>query len=97
MNTITDDQIAEIERKAEIRKGEGFYLVHNLPLAGLLALITRLREAERDAARMEWIEDNYYGDGGGTFFNMRLRFESDFEDCGSIRGLIDAAMQEVKQ
>ena len=47
MNTITDDQIAEIERNAEFKKGEGFYLAHNIPCADLLGLITSLREAER--------------------------------------------------
>ena len=47
MNTITDDQIAEIERNAGFKNGEGFYLAHNIPCADLLGLITRLREVER--------------------------------------------------
>lgn len=55
MNTITDDQIAEIERNAGFKNGEGFYLAHNIPCADLLGLIARLREVERwkaDASRV---------------------------------------------
>ena len=57
MNTITDDQIAEIERNAGFKNGEGFYLAHNIPCVDLLGLITRLREAELDAARYRWIRE----------------------------------------
>lgn len=47
----------------------------------------------KDAERMDWIEENYTGDGGGNHFNMRLRFERDIEDFGgSARGIIDAAL-----
>ena len=57
MNTITDDQIAEIEEAAARKSSEGFLLVHNLSCYGILSLIARLREAERDAARYRWLKD----------------------------------------
>lgn len=44
--SITDEQIAEIERKAQHKLGEGFYCVHNIAAADIIALISRLRAAE---------------------------------------------------
>lgn len=49
VHSITDEQIADSERlMAELERVAG-----NLP--SVRALITRLREAEKDAARMEWL------------------------------------------
>ena len=91
MNTITDDQIAEIERKAEIKKGEGFLLTHNLSCADLLALIARLREAERDAARYLWILKHYCEfHGDRTLAALALQH-------GSLDAAIDAAMMSARE
>lgn len=55
--SITDEQLAELERAALAKKSEGFLLVHNLSCNDMLALITRLRAAEADAARYRWLRD----------------------------------------
>lgn len=105
MNTITDDQIAEIERKVETKKSEGFLLAHNLSCADLLALIARLREAERDAKRLEWligeqcIVESQNGIGSPVVYRLFWRHlgECQAEWYPSERAAIDAAMQEAKQ
>ena len=91
MNTITDDQIAEIERNAGFKNGEGFYLAHNIPCADLLGLITRLREAERDAARYLWMLKHY-----GEFHGERTLAALALQH-GSLDAAIDAAMQAARE
>lgn len=59
VHSITDEQIAEIEDAAKTRHGVfGSHFMHDITTDEVLALITRLREAEKDAARYRWIADN---------------------------------------
>lgn len=57
MSTITDEQIAEIEAFCNMAV---FKDDANSPqsMGELRALISRLRAAERDAARYRWMRDN---------------------------------------
>lgn len=50
---ITDEQIAEIEAIAENGCGIPEYLADDV-----VAIISRLRSAERDAARYRWLRDS---------------------------------------
>lgn len=62
--SITDEQIAEIEALAfkthESTAGLSAYASATNP-SKLLALISRLRAAERDAARYRWLRDRLVG------------------------------------
>lgn len=122
MNTITDDQIAEIEALAghatpgpwgltlnrdlsvassewglfDVRQDQPNFVVdaHYAAAANpasVQGLITRLREAERDAARYRWIL-NHYAElhGDRTLAAMAL-------SSGGLDAAIDAAMQEPQQ
>ena len=61
--------------------------------ARIAELLAENESLRKDAARMDWIEENYSGDGGFSHFNMRIRFDHDIEDSGgSARGIIDAAL-----
>ena len=119
MNTITDDQIAEIEALAKLAcqytqpdwfapsdlsawfaDDDAKFIGFAGPLT-VRALITRLREAERDAARYRWLRSRLVGasfdwDEEGTTV---LAFEmppslSIGADC--VRN-IDAAMQAARE
>ncbi|WP_265532544.1 hypothetical protein [Pseudomonas saponiphila] len=52
------------------------------------AVIAGLR---KDVERLDWIDDNYTGHGGGAEFNLRLHLPCDIDD-GGLRHAIDAAM-----
>ena len=97
MNTITDDQIAEIEAAVSFPQTRSYTDVEN---GTVLALITRLREAERDAARYRWLKDQDHFramsmDMGGnhTWVGMgRCVGRGDTVDAA-----IDAAMQAARE
>ena len=128
MNTITDDQIAEIEYLAsnatrgdwefhicEIRANydsDGYTVIAEAPsvpknwrdqrdtnmryMATVCpvvaqALITRLREAERDAARYLWIL-KHYGEFHGDRTLAALALQH-----GSLDAAIDAAMLSARE
>ena len=56
--SITDDMIAELEEAARGRMTEPYVSESEQGECGLyIALITRLREAERDAARYRWLRE----------------------------------------
>lgn len=68
-----------------------------LQLAEIEALIYDLKVAHSvinsvhpDQERMDWIEENYTGHGGGSGFNLRLCIPCDFE-TGRLRHGIDTA------
>ena len=94
MNTITDDQIAEIEAAVSFQQTRSYTDVEN---GTVLALITRLREAERDAERWRWlIKNSTYG------ISCRQRpeitvpiFAPDHID--ELDAAIDAAMQAARE
>ena len=94
MNTITDDQIAEIERNVGFKNGEGFYLT-NIHCVDLLALITRLREAERDAARYRWLR--YRGDACQWMNIIRVDLEEFVMQDNALDAAIDAAMMSARE
>lgn len=56
MNTITDEQIAEMEQEALRKYREPLEWFVYEP-SYVLALISRLRAAERDAARYRWLRE----------------------------------------
>ena len=89
MNTITDDQIAEIELDFQSARklGREAYI----DMQDGEALIARLREAERDAARYRWILNHYAKlHGDRSLAAMAL-------SSGGLDAAIDAAMQEGEQ
>lgn len=131
MNTITDDQIAEIEALAgratpgpwslaldrdlsvassewglfDVRQDQPNFVVdaHYVAAAdpaSVLGLIARLREAERDAARLEWligeqcIVESQKGMGSPIVYRLFWRHlgECQAEWYPSERAAIDAAM-----
>lgn len=59
--------------------------------ATILALLTRLREAERDAGRYRWLRER--GDSCQWMNIIRL----DVEDFATIDQAIDTAMQEARE
>lgn len=53
-------------------------------------------EAHPDAKRLDWIEDNYEGHGGGTEFNLRVRIPHDIDE-GGLRHSIDVAISRERK
>lgn len=128
MNTITDDQIAEIEALAcratpgpwtltldrdlsvassdwglfDIRQDQPNFVVdaHYAAAANpasVLGLITRLREAERDAARYRWLRETASGAPEDFEIVACAAFAAAY-GCGHNFDLnIDEAMQEGAQ
>ena len=109
MNTITDDQIAEIEALAksaceytqtdwfspsdlsESLADEDARFVGAAGPFTVRALIARLREAERDAARYRWILNHYLEfHGERTLAALALQH-------GNLDAAIDAAMKGEQQ
>lgn len=84
--SITDEQIAEIEEAAASKMSEGFLLVHNLSCYDILALISRLRAAERDAGRYRWLCD------GNGYFMEEAGLCGATNDKGEADRQIDDAM-----
>ena len=105
VHTITDEQIAEIEKSALDKKSEGFLLTHNLSCDGLIALVARLREAEKDAARLEYMISEQcvvqWQNGCGSPVVYSLAWpqlgEIQAEWHATPRAAIDTAMQEKSQ
>lgn len=109
MNTITDDQIAEIEALAksaceytqtdwfspsdlsESLADEDARFVGAAGPFTVRALITRLREAERDAARYLWMLKHY-----GEFHGERTLAALALQH-GSLDAAIDAAMLSARE
>lgn len=126
MNTITDDQIAEIEALAgsatpgpwgltldrglsvassewglfDIRQDQPNFAVdaHYAAAANpksVLALIARLREAERDAARYRWLRDR--GDACQWMNIIRIDLEEFVMQDNALDAAIDAAMLSARE
>ena len=108
MNTITDDQIAEIEALAKLAcqytqpdwfapsdlsawfaEDDAKFIGFAGPLT-VRALIARLREAERDAARYRWLRDPCSGAERVVIYSR-----GDF-GCGLMsHTMLDAAIDEA--
>lgn len=113
MNTITDDQIAEIEALAksaceytqtdwfspsdlsESLADEDARFVGAAGPFTVRALITRLREAERDAARYRWLRER--GDAWQWMNILRVDLEEYVMQDNALDAAIDDAMQEGAQ
>ncbi len=84
------------EAQALLTRMSGEFQEYSLvPYEALRKHRTELVELRRDAERLDWIDDNYTGHGGGTEFNLRLHLPCDIED-GGLRHAIDAAMAKEK-
>lgn len=97
--SITDEQLSDLEKQCE--KFAGFAVSSTL----VEQLISRLRAAEMDAARLEWmiqeqcVIQSQNGTGSPTVFNVywpHLR-ESQRYWYATERDAIDQAMQEHNQ
>lgn len=90
--SITDEQIAEIENYVNLYADP--VIPPQVSYAEIAALIARLRAAERDAARMDWLESAWGGhsgrDGG---FHLSVYMPSDAE---TLSEMIDTAMKGDK-
>lgn len=100
--SITDEQIAEIEALANDAApfdwGPDIGMTHaetvyarSVGPDSILAIISRLRAAEKDVERMEWLESawgGYSGRDGG--FHLSVYMPSNAE---TLREMIDAAMK----
>lgn len=88
VHSITDEQIAEIEA------ANGY-----CAMPDVLALITRLREAERDAARYRWLRESMWYVGPDNFFCGEGGDMNDYENhnyrADTLDTAIDTAMQEL--
>lgn len=108
MNTITDDQIAEIEALANdaapfdwgpdigMTHAETVYACSVGP-DSILALIARLREAERDAARYRWVREKASGAPEDFEVVACAAFAAAYGCDYNFDLNIDEAMQEAKQ
>lgn len=90
--SITDDQIAEIEQAVSFLQTTNYTDVEN---GTVLAIITRLREAERDAARYRWLRER--GDACQWMNILRVELEEFVMQDNALDAAIDAAMQEGAQ
>ena len=88
VHSITDEQIADLENHCQ--KLHGFAMTSQM----VMQMITRLREAEKDAARYRWLRDsgNFSPSAFGNGWSL---------NCGYTRTqpslldtAIDTAMQE---
>lgn len=90
--TITDEQIAEIE----------YYALCGLQAspANILALISRLRAAEKDAERYRWLRDVSVDADGDTVMAAKIDGEgntiSNWMFGRLLDDSIDAAMEQSK-
>ena len=94
VQSITDEQIAEIEALYRETGADGFRMMA-ISCRTVESIISRLRAAERDAARLEWLESawgGYTGRDGG--FHLSVYMPSDAE---TLREMIDAAMKGDQQ
>ena len=73
---MIDLDIDELEKlcKHEIGRGTANpYTVNGNPIHAMLEIITRLRQAEKDAARYRWLRESASTeDHGGLAYNFRL-------------------------
>lgn len=89
VHSITDEQIAEIEAlaRAAHKSTVDLYLYANSMTPSLLfAIITRLREAEKDAARYRWLRKSNGQPQRAVFLDSSTTYDMD--------EAIDTAMQE---
>ena len=95
MNTITDDQIAEIELDFQSARklGREAYI----DMQDGEALIARLREAERDAARYRFIREVASGAPEDFEVVADAAFVAAYGCDHNFDLNIDAAMQESEQ
>lgn len=94
VTSITDEQLAELERAALAKKSEGFLLVHNLSCNDMLALITRLRAAEADAARYRWLRGKFGIMGNNVSLPCGYRSEESIAQMAlEADSAIDTAME----
>ena len=90
VHTITDEQIAEIEQRVSM--GLSHY-VHGVSSYAVICLITRLREAEKDAARYLFLRNSgkfspsAFGDG----WSLNCGYTR--AQPGQLDQAIDTAMQ----
>ncbi len=98
VHSITDEQIAEIEDL--VSDFQDCHLSNGVIGISVLAIITRLRESEKDAARMEWLASQCemrYGrrDSAQYSADFGIFFMSDRASCrpDDLRAAIDTAMQ----
>ena len=94
VHSITDEQIAELE--SHCKKFHGFAITSQM----VMQMIARLREYEKDAARMEWLASQCemrYGhrDSAQYSADFGIFFMSDRASCrpDDLRAAIDTAMQ----
>lgn len=89
--------IDELEKlcKYEINRGTANpYTVNENPIHAMQELITRLRQAEKDAARYRWIKENSKFGVGRCGIDWELYFEGPAPDNSAMIELhIDEAMQ----
>lgn len=89
--------IDELEKlcKYEINRGAANpYTVNENPIHAMQELITRLRQAEKDAARYRWIKENSKFGVGRCGVDWELYFEGPAPDNSAMIELhIDEAMQ----
>ena len=95
--TITDEQIAEMEQEALRKYREPLEWFVYEP-SYVLALISRLRAAERDAARYRWLRDGAPATTGTvTMVSMANEYGdrvSDWIHGNRLDAKIDAAMAQ---
>lgn len=101
--SITDNQIAEIEELANDAAPFGWrpdiWMTHaqavyacSVGPDSILALITRMREAERDAARYRWLRER--GDACQWMNIIRVDIEEFVMQDNALDAAIDAAMMK---
>ena len=93
IQSITDEQIAEIEAIAENGCSIPEYLADDV-----VAIISRLRAAERDAERYRWLRDNWFQVYGTSLGERGIKLEIGdiWNRCGKpdhVDAAIDTAMK----
>lgn len=80
-------------RRLDQLKAENEALRDGANFRAIQSLRADCEALRKDAERLDWIDDNYTGHGGGTEFNLRLHLPCDIEE-GGLRHAIDAAMEK---
>lgn len=86
------------------RSGESInpYCLHHSPAHAMLELITRLRQAEKDAARYRWLRDDAYNYlSGPMIFNCDYCGNPEPDDDGDVIAMVgsdvDLAVDKAMQ
>jgi hypothetical protein len=91
IQTLTDELLGEIERKASSKQMEGFALVHNIDCVAVMSLVTELRtlraenaELRKDAGRLQFVieEGITISQMNGT--GMPMVYQCQWHDCRQI-------------